>query len=144
VTIPTWLQKHLEASGLWDVDGVTRHARVRRCRKCNHRVIVGLDADLIAGEAVCDTNPLSSRGEAAALILGRRTYCLRWTAGFLQLDQRGHFEIRGHPAGTPRRPGRLPPYDVVAEHACWVLPLPSIQTVHAAPKVGDYSGDPPF
>lgn len=141
--IAGWLQRHLEAQGLWDADGITRRARVRRCRKCRARIIVGLDADLIAGEAVCDIDPLSAIGEAAALILGRTTYCLRWVGGHLQLDHRSHFEVRGHPAGTAYKPGGAPPYDVVAEHVCGTR-LPATQSVHEAPKVGDYSGPPPF
>lgn len=144
MTVPKWLEQHLESRGLWDADGITRHARVRRCRKCRARIVVGLDADLVAGEAHCDPYPLSQLGEAAALILGRRTYSLRWIAalGELRIDGRGQFEIRGHPAGSTPRPG-LPIYDVVAEHVCGTLPLPSIPSVHEKPRI-TFSDDPPY
>lgn len=106
--IETWLQRHLEDRGLWDTDGVGRAARARRCR-CRQYVLAGLDSDRCALPVAVDPDPLSARGEAVALIAGRSTYSLRFLSGRLELDHRGHFEIRG---------GRTYRVDVLAGHRC--------------------------
>lgn len=142
--IPAWLQQHLTTRGLWDADGVARKVRARRCRRCGKLTLVGLDAPRCAGTATTDPRPLSALGEAAALILGLGTYALRFAAGHLELDRRGTFEIRGSPAGAVRVLTRYDRYDVVAEHRCDIVALPSLPTVWAAPRVPDYSGDPPY
>jgi len=124
--IPAWLQRHLEDRGLWDVDGVTRAARARRCRTCRQYVLAGLDADRCALPVAVDPDPLSRLGEAAALIGGRTTYSLRFLSGRLELDHRGQFEIRGE-AGSEIR------HDVLAGHVCG---QPSIGQ---APELGQAS-----
>lgn len=114
--IPTWLRAHLEDRGLWDADGVGRAARAHRCR-CRSYVLAGLDADRCALPVAAEPDPLSARGEAVALIAGRATFSLRMLSGRLELDHRGHFEIRD------RRTTRI---DVLAGHLC---DQPSIGTV---------------
>ena len=106
--IAAWLQRHLEDLGRWDSDGVTRATRARRCRTCREYVLTGLDADRCALPVAVDADPLSARGEAIALLAGKPTYSMRWLSGRLELDHRGHFEIRG---GTRR-------LDVLAGHVC--------------------------
>jgi hypothetical protein len=119
VTVPTWLQHHLEQAGLWDSDGTTRAARARRCRSCRDYVIVGLDADRCALPVAVDPDPLTELGEAAALIAGRRTFALSYRTGRLELDLRTTYEIR---SVRQRDSGRV---DVLAEHVCG---CPSIGT----------------
>lgn len=142
--IAKWLQQHLENCGLWNVDRVSRTVHAARCKKCRRMLYTGLDADLIAGVARVDPDPISATGEAVAHLLGLRTYSLRWQLDSLTLDLRTHFEIRGHPAGTVHQAGRPPPYDVVAEHRCDVLALPGVESVHNTPRIPDYNAPPPY
>lgn len=131
---PPWLRAHLEKRGLWNADAVGRAARARTCRRCGRTILVGLDGDLCADVALADPSPLSVLGEAAALVLGRRTYSLRWASSRLELDYRSSFHIRPHR-------DRL---DVVAEHDCHSLPLPSLASVLSVASPARYDGDPPF
>lgn len=112
MTMPTWLQEHLEIRGLWDSDGTTRVARARRCRTCREYTLVGLDSDHCALPVAVDADPLSPAGEVAALLAGQTTYSLRDLAGRLELDRRTHFEIRGDAARESVR------HDVLARHVC--------------------------
>lgn len=138
--IPTWLQHHLEARGLWDIDGVTRAARARRCRTCRKYVLAGLDSDRCALPVAVDPDPLSALGEAAALIAGRATYALRFWSGRLELDHRNQYEIR---AGGDRR------RDVLADHLCGqpsIGAAPALGMVSrlAPPPTASPAAEPPF
>lgn len=115
--IPTWLQHHLEDRGLWDSDGVTRAARARRCRTCREYVLAGLDSDRCALPVAVDPDPLTPLGESAALLAGKSTYSLKFWSGRLELDHRGHYQIRGDVQRMRLR------HDVVARHVCG---MPSI------------------
>lgn len=108
MTTAAWLQTYLELVGLWNTDGIGRAARGRRCRTCREYILVGLDADRCALPVAVDPDPLSRLGEAAALLAGRSTFSLRFLSGRLELDHRGHFEIRGE----------LKRFDVLALHVC--------------------------
>lgn len=134
--IDRWIQTHLETRGLWNADGVSRAVRARQCRKCHKLVLTALDSDMCAGVAIVDPTPLSPLGEAAALILGRRTYFLWPRLDRLELDLRYDGAIAGRPAGAGR-------YDVVGTHECGTGPLPSIKTFHTTTPVGP-NGEPPF
>jgi hypothetical protein len=76
--------------------------------------MVGLDADVVAGEAKTDPAPLSPFGEVVARTAGILTYNLRWKGDRYELDFRDSFEISAHP------PGDRPNVDVVAEHECGI------------------------
>lgn len=108
MTTAPWLQRYLEDRGLWNADGFARAARGRRCRICREYTLAGLDSDRCALPVAVDPEPLSARGEAAALLAGRTTYSLRFLSGRLELDRRSHFEIRGE----QRR------LDILARHVC--------------------------
>lgn len=142
--IEPWLRQHLERVGLWNSDRVTRKAASARCRGCGRMLLVGLDGDRCAMPAAVDPGPLSAQGEMIAQLLDLRTYSLRWAIDYLELNLRNQWSIALHPAGSPERPGALPPYDVVAEHSCAVQALPSAPSVFRRPRITDYSGDPPF
>lgn len=109
--IAPWLQHHLERIGAWNADGVTRTVRARRCPSCGAMTLRGLDDIRCAGAATTDGDPLTTLGEAVALLAGRTTYTLRRTAGRLELDHRHQWAVAAHPPGAGE-------YDVVAEHVC--------------------------
>lgn len=112
--VPQWLAQNLIDAGHWDVNGLGRNARGRRCRDCGDWVIAGWDADRCAGTAHIDPTPLTALGEAMALIDGRSTYMLRRHEGrTLRLDHRHRWAIASKPAGHPDQRG-----DIVAEHRC--------------------------
>lgn len=126
MTMPAWLQRHLEDRGLWDTDGVSRAARARRCRDCRRYVLTGLDADRCALPVAVDPDPLSVLGEATAILAGKTTFALRFLSGRLELDHRGHFELRS----PPRR------LDVLAGHACGQPSLGSLPDLGMASRLG--------
>lgn len=125
MSLPTWLRTKLQRDGLMDDNGLTRRARARRCTTCRTYLLAGLDGDLCAFPAYVDPTPLSAHGEAAALILGRRTYALWHRGGRLELTPRDRWQIKGSPAGHPKNR-----FDVHAEHICGSGPLPSAPSVH--------------
>jgi hypothetical protein len=61
--------------------------------------LAGLDADVMALQAFCDPTPLDARGEALALLAGRRTYTLTLRPK-PKLSRRDAETIAGDPAGT--------------------------------------------
>jgi hypothetical protein len=107
MTIPHWLQAHLEATGKANPDHVGRIAKPRRCPRCRTPILVGLDDDHAALPARVDPTTLDSAGELAALITERQTYNIWRAAGGYELTHRDGF----HVAGARNAP-------VVAEHAC--------------------------
>lgn len=137
-TIPTWLRQHLEATGLWNTDGVSRTARPTSCRKCGAIVMRGLD-DRVAGlVATADPTPITPLGEALAQLDGRWTYRLSWRAGHYELDDRDEWAIQARPAGT---------VEVLAQHRCHSPPLPACPSVLTQPRRARESNDmsdPPF
>jgi hypothetical protein len=138
--IAGWLQQHLEDRGLWDADGTTRVARGRRCRTCREYTLAGLDANRCALPVAVDVDPLSPRGEVAAVLSGRTTYSLRLLADQLELDRRGAFEIRS---------GRTERLDVLPRHVCGLPSLGLVPGLGAPSRLGFRSAalmpvDPPF
>lgn len=119
-----WLIRHLVAAGHLTETGLSRRARPRPCPTCHTWTLTGLDDDLCAFEATCDPAPLTTLGEALALIAGRRTLALRRTRGRLELDQRWADHIEAEPAGSPR-------LDVLATHTCG-HPIPTAWTAPSA------------
>lgn len=116
-----WLRDHLVASGHLTETGLARRAWLRPChgRGCRSLVLAGLDADFAACEAYVDPVPLSTLGEALAVIEGRRTYSLAKAGGGWVLDGRDHHRITFAPAGSRTR------LDVVREHRCRSPKLPA-------------------
>ena len=112
MAFPDWLAQHLVDTGHWDVHGVGRTARGRKCHKCKTFILAGLDADRCASSAYADPTPLSALGEAMALVAGRQTYALRRSANGFRLDVRDRWQIASQPAGPGRR------FDVIADHVC--------------------------
>lgn len=129
-------KKAMQAAGQWNEDGVHRAARAGR-HDCGAWVIAGLDDPRCAIVAVCDLAPLSSLGEALALIAGRPTYALSRRAGRYELDHRSDIDIRASPPG---RPGT----DVLAAHRCGSPPLPSIPSAIHVRNRQELPHDPPF
>lgn len=134
--IPDWLAKHLEDTGKLGRDRIGRAARAHRCKDCGHLILTGLDNDMCAGVAHADPIPLQPLGEALAQISGRRTYALHQTSGRLELVLRYDLQITGAPAGTR-------PYDVLAEHTCDAVNLPSKPSVYAGPAAAHHN-QPPY
>lgn len=106
-----WLVDRLIHTGAMTETGLTRRARPRPCASCGAWTVCGLDADMLALEARCDTTPLTALGEVLVLATGRRTAELVQTRGRFQLEQRWADHIESRPAGAGR-------YDVLAEHRC--------------------------
>lgn len=131
-----WLYRHLEQTGALGPDRIGRAVRATACRKCHAHTLTGLDGDLCAGVARVDPEPIDAIGEALALLTGRRTYCLHNSGDRYELQLRDQWKITGAPAGTR-------PYDVVAEHTCDAVNLPSRPSVYARPAAA-YDDQPPY
>lgn len=114
--MPAHVVAYLVDLGRLDADGVTRRARLTRCRRCGAMVFAGLDHDKVALAVRVDPTPLSPVGELSALLTGRVTYELSRGDGY-RIDERraGHI-------GKPTKA------DVVAEHACGANPLPDTRS----------------
>jgi hypothetical protein len=137
VTVPEWLARYLETTGKLGRDMIGRAAKVSRCDQCGALILTGLDADRCAGVARVDTTALAPIGEAVALIAGRATYALYRVTGRVELTRRDRWSIAGSPAGTR-------PYDVVAEHTCAAVDLPSLPSAYDRPAGAPATDDPPF
>lgn len=137
--IPRWLQNHLEATGRWDADGISRAVTARLCRTCGARVLTGLDDDTCAAPATADPTPLDPTGEALAVLSGRTTYDLTRRGNRYELDPRRPGAITLHPPQTR-------PSDVLPEHRCHAPSLPSAPSAYAPESVKTWgsAGDPPF
>ena len=136
--LPRWLQDHLVAQGHLAPGGITRHARVRRCRRCRVPVVSGLDDVVMADAVDVDPAPLGALAEAAALLRGCTTYDLARRAGKLVIDRRTVYEIQGWPPGTRRN------VDVVKAHECGVQPQGLIGSTIEARRRYVLTDDPPF
>jgi hypothetical protein len=134
--IPDWLAKHLEDTGKLGPDRIGRAARAHHCKTCGQLILTGLDNDMCAGVADADPVPLAPLGEALAIIAGRNTYALRKTVDRLELQLRDSWQIAGDPAGTTR-------YDVVAQHSCDAVNLPTLPSV-LAPPAAAHLEHPPY
>lgn len=126
---------------------MVRPLKRRRCRSCNRYVLVGLDSDHCAVNATVDPKPLTSLGEALALLTGRNTYDLQAIPTQPQertLERRSWWHILGRPAGTyhPAFPA-----DVVTDHHC-TQPLTDHTTDTVIPTPTAHHGGidelPPF
>ena len=141
-TTPTWLRDHLLRTGHIAETGVSRGAKLRRCRRCGVFVLTGLDADMCALEVQADPTPLSPLGEAFAVVEGRRTFALHRAGGRWEIDWRDAGDIASHPAGSARRE------DVLRQHRCGDQDQPAALTAastfpETAPTPSD-EADPPF
>ena len=131
--MPAWLQRHLENTGCWDTDGISRAVHAAYCH-CGARVLRGLDAETCALPAAADPGPLDPAGEMQALITGRATFRLRHINARWEMDRRSPFDITAQPAGT---------VDVIAEHKCGVQipangpPITNPRPVKAAIEMED-------
>ncbi len=97
--IPTWLAA--THGDIW------RSARLRTCPRCGAPILAGLDASPAGLPVRADLTPLTTAGEAVALLSGRATFDLSDAAGRKELNHRQCEHIKG-----PRK------YPVLAEHAC--------------------------
>jgi hypothetical protein len=109
--MPAWLRRSLEERGVISSEGLTRRAKIVRCRACRMPVMAGFDSARAALDAYCDLTEVSALGEAMALVAGRKTYELH-SGSRLELERRDQFSIAGHPAG---RQGSPP---VLVQHVC--------------------------
>ena len=107
MTMPAWLQRHLENTGRLNADGIRRNAHARTCTRCGCTILTGLDANTCALAADADPTPISPLGEAVALLAGSRTYDLVCTGQRTELNHRDRHNIAG-----PRR------WPVLASHRC--------------------------
>lgn len=115
--IPTWLQRHLEEAGRWNVDGIGRHLSAGRCARCRQQVLRGLDDDVAGLPVVCDPGPVDELGEFLALAAGRPTYTLSRRGGRWLIDPRDRYRIAARRQDV-----------VLAAHACGSAPLPAAPT----------------
>lgn len=104
---PTWLARHLAATGAANPDGHGRDLRAGICRACGQPVLRGLDADRAALPATVDPHPVTAVGELLAVAGGAPTYDL-WLG---QRRAQLHRRHAAHIIGPRRRP-------VLAEHRC--------------------------
>lgn len=143
MSVPQWLAQQLINAGHWDINGIGRNARGRRCRDCGGWVLAGLDGDRCAEAVNVDPTPLSALGEAMALVGGRGTYALRREGPGFRIDRRHRWAIAGEPAGSPGQR-----YDVVAAHACTdpgpTGPLVTESVLQRLSARTDYDAQPPY
>lgn len=99
MTLPAWLQR--------TIGDTYRTVRLRTCPHCRTPVLAGLDADICAFSVRADLMPLTTFGEALALLAGRRTFDLIGGTQAKRLDIREEHNIRAR-----RR------YPVLPEHRC--------------------------
>jgi hypothetical protein len=141
--MPTWLVRRLDNAGYIDARmGASRKARSFQCPECKRGVLRGLDADMCARTAEADPTPLTTEGEALAVLMGAATYELRWLVDHYELDQRDQWRIKGRPAGKPG-------IEVLVEHRHPVLKLPRkapqiVPKRPAGPGVGESAEECPF
>ena len=132
MTIPQWLKDRLGTPARG------RGCRAVKCIKCQASVLAGFDEDAMAQAVVVDPTPLSTMGEALALVQQRRTYRLgRYDEG-LALWHRDHWQISAHPASEE--------CIVLTDHVCGAGPLPGVEIKPLAKsdRKSPYSQDPPF
>jgi hypothetical protein len=125
MAIPTHVQRHLEALGRWNTDGISRKAQMRAC-KCGQPVLTALDHDRTAMVAKCDPTPLNVLGELTALMAGHDTWRLSWNYDHWEIDARDQLNIAAHPAGT--KPG----VEILRGHLCH---SPPIAEEHSRPPI---------
>lgn len=85
--------------------GASHNARIVRCQTCRRPVFLGLIVGLVY---VCDTYAISPMAEALALLLGRRTFTIRFGTDRMSLDWRGKW---APPIGSRD-------VDVLVQHHC--------------------------
>lgn len=135
MTIPAWLQNHLEALGRWDTDGIRRAAAARLCR-CGARILAALDDDVAALPVRADPAPLDAAGELAALMQGRATFRLQHNNGKWELDRRSVFDIQQQPAEETH---------VLPEHKCGrPIPANGPPITNPRPRISEVLECPPF
>jgi hypothetical protein len=118
-SMPTWLKDHLVQAGHISEAGLTRKARVRRCR-CGASTIAGIDNNGLDTWLI--PTEINTLGEVMALVEQRGTWEMRGQ----QLIRRHQFNIRARPAGTDStRP-------VFAAHKCGE-PIPA-EWLHSRPR----------
>lgn len=113
------LRTALIRAGRLDVDRYARRARHARCSTCGRVVLRGLDCDRVGLAVTVELQAISSKGEAAARILGLKTYDIRaLPGGRIEIDDRDVHRIRGRPADSDD-------HYIVVEHKCGMPPLPA-------------------
>ena len=105
-------RKALRALRVETYAGLSRAARVARCRGCKEHVWRGLDDEVCAVEVDCDLRPLDPLAEVAALLEGLETYDVHRRGSRLEIDPRGAENI------TARAADSVPGEDVVVAHRC--------------------------
>jgi hypothetical protein len=135
-----WLRRILVDKGVMDHQGVTRRARVRRHPSCGMPTLAGFDSHVLAWTVWLDLTELSRRGEALAILDGRRTYELWVVALGFEIEHRDRWRVAGHPADTP---GTHP---VLCDHRCSApVPRSWASQHHHATYAPDPTNDiPPF
>lgn len=97
MTIPAWLNRHLEAIGQANTDGISRTAKARRCPRCKTVILAGLDAPRCAFAVRVDPHPLDANAELASLLIGRPTYRATAVGPNYELDHRAWWNLRHSP-----------------------------------------------
>jgi hypothetical protein len=141
-SMPQWMIDRLDRAGWIDAStGAGRRARAAHCPGCRKPVLRGLTAFPGAISVDCDPPPLSSTAEALCLLVGRRTYELRYIGVEYDLDVRDQWRRRERPAGV------TPKVDVLALHVCGSPPLGPYATsmlAEPAPKLDNIGNAIPF
>lgn len=128
-----WIERYLELTGRANPDRIGLGFRPRSCPDCGKTTLAGLDSDVAALPVYLNGAPLNAAGEAAALILGLRTFALVRRPSGLNADQRDSAAIR-------QRPPTI--IDVLTEHRCgWYWPAHMFK---ALPSPFPRDSNPPF
>lgn len=134
MTMQPWLRQHLIETGRISLDGISRKANLRNCRRCDGPIIVGLDHEPCGIPTSADPTQLDPVAEMFAIALGRWTYDLTNTPA---LERRNRWSIR-----APRR------HPVLASHQCRAgVPLrihESVQRVFTPVPVPALPEEAPF
>lgn len=141
--IPRHVAEHLAlTTGLPEQHLSGTRAIPRPCPDCARLTLTGYDSPLLALLATTDPYALTTRQEAAAVILTRRTYRLWGIPLHYELTRRHHPRL---PPWLTYPAADTPGVTVVAEHHCDTPPLGTTPIPLRPPRpTVDYDGPIPF
>jgi hypothetical protein len=124
--MPEWLARKLENDGVIDFSHAgppaTRRTRAILCPGCRRPIMRGLMPLPTPWPVDADPTPLSSLGEALALLAGVKTYELSWSFDHYEIRHREWSMVTYGPADT------LKESDVLGAHNCRVPTSPAWPT----------------
>lgn len=115
-----WLLRKLEEDGVIDnsLEGpaATRRCTAILCPRCRRSVMRGIMGLPCPWPVDAEPCPLSGEGEALALLIGLKTYELRWMWDHLEIDYREVSKLHWRPASDNQG------FDILVEHRCKMPP----------------------